>query len=198
MGKPQKDQKKRFKGKIEFLGVNYPTLESLKAVFKALIVKTKNDAVIQEPGHNQVAWFLSATWAAQASRESRRETEGHQGLYSGSPPRVQTDQMFLCHQERWNQRRLFVPQVPQQDGWRNWLITSTWKRLIRASRRKHILCSRSDCTEWVCLVLVWTWALCRRRPLRSCVRCWRTGRNTTFRSHFSSIWRWGWRRPTFR
>lgn len=55
MGKPQKDQKKRFKGKIEFLGVNYPTLESLKAVFKALIVKTKNDALIEEPGHNQVA-----------------------------------------------------------------------------------------------------------------------------------------------
>lgn len=54
MGKPQKDQKKRFRGKIEFLGVNYPTLESLKAVFKALIVKTKNDAVIDEAGKTQV------------------------------------------------------------------------------------------------------------------------------------------------
>ena len=54
MGKPQKDQKKRFKGKVEFQGVNYPTLESLKAVFKALIVKTKNDAVIEEPGRTQV------------------------------------------------------------------------------------------------------------------------------------------------
>lgn len=50
MGKPQKDQKKKFKGKIEFLGINYPTIESLKAAFKALIVKTKNDAVIDETG----------------------------------------------------------------------------------------------------------------------------------------------------
>lgn len=54
MGKPQNDQKKRFKGKVAFLGVNYPTLESLKAVFKALIVKTKNDAIIDEHGKAQV------------------------------------------------------------------------------------------------------------------------------------------------
>lgn len=55
MGKPLKEnQKKRFRGKVEFLGVNYPTLDSLKAVFKALIVKTKNDAVIEEPGKSQV------------------------------------------------------------------------------------------------------------------------------------------------
>jgi hypothetical protein len=55
MGKPIKEQKKKFRGKVEFLGVNYPTVESLKAVFKALIVKTKNDATIEEPGRSQVA-----------------------------------------------------------------------------------------------------------------------------------------------
>lgn len=56
MGKPERDgQKKKFRGVVEFLGVNYPTLDSLKAVFKALIVKTKNDAVIEEPGKSQVA-----------------------------------------------------------------------------------------------------------------------------------------------
>jgi hypothetical protein len=69
MGKPQKDQKKRFKGKVEFLGVNYPTLESLKAVFKALIVKTKNDAVIEEPGKSQVPSFLLASRIAEAPRK---------------------------------------------------------------------------------------------------------------------------------
>lgn len=55
MGKPEREgQKKKFKGIVEFLGVNYPTLDSLKAIFKALIVKTKNDAVIEEPGKSQV------------------------------------------------------------------------------------------------------------------------------------------------
>lgn len=55
MGKPLRDgQRKKFKGTIEFQGVNYPTMDSLKAVFKALIVKTKNDAPIEEPGHSQV------------------------------------------------------------------------------------------------------------------------------------------------
>jgi hypothetical protein len=54
MGKPVKEQKKKYRGKVEFLGVNYPTVESLKAVFKALIVKTKNDAIIEEPGRSQV------------------------------------------------------------------------------------------------------------------------------------------------
>jgi hypothetical protein len=54
MGKPVKEQKKKYRGKVEFLGVNYPTVESLKAVFKALIVKTKNDAIIEEPGKSQV------------------------------------------------------------------------------------------------------------------------------------------------
>jgi len=58
MGKPQKDQQKRFKGKVQFLGVNYPTLESLKAVFKALIVKTKNGAVIDESGRSQLMELL--------------------------------------------------------------------------------------------------------------------------------------------
>lgn len=63
MGKPLKEnQKKRFKGKVEFLGVNYPTLDSLKAVFKALIVKTKNDAVIEEPGKSQVLLKLCSFW----------------------------------------------------------------------------------------------------------------------------------------
>lgn len=58
MGKPIKEtQKKKFKGKIEFVGVNYPTIDSLKAVFKALIVKTKNDAVIEEPGKSHVISF---------------------------------------------------------------------------------------------------------------------------------------------
>ena len=37
------------------MGINYPTVESLKAVFKALIVKTKNDAVIDENGKTQVS-----------------------------------------------------------------------------------------------------------------------------------------------
>jgi hypothetical protein len=58
MGNPIKEgAKKKFKGKLEFLGVNYPSIDTLKAVFKALIVKTKNDAVIEEPGHTQVVWF---------------------------------------------------------------------------------------------------------------------------------------------
>lgn len=54
MGKPVKEQKKKFRGKIEFLGVNYPSLDALKAVFKALIVKTKNGEIIEEPGRSQV------------------------------------------------------------------------------------------------------------------------------------------------
>lgn len=58
MGKPIKDTKKKFKGKVEFLGVNYPTVDSLKAVFKALIVKTKNDAIIEEPGKQQLMELL--------------------------------------------------------------------------------------------------------------------------------------------
>jgi len=59
MGKPQKEQeKKKFKGKIVFQGVNYPTLDSLKAVFKALIVKTKNNAIIEEPGKSQIMELL--------------------------------------------------------------------------------------------------------------------------------------------
>lgn len=58
MGKPQKNSKKKFKGKMEFLGTTYPSLESLKAVFKALIVKTKNDAVIEEPGKSQLLELL--------------------------------------------------------------------------------------------------------------------------------------------
>lgn len=69
MGKPQKDQKKRFKGKVEFLGVNYPTVDSLKAVFKALIVKTKNDAVIEEPGRSQVSLGNPGHGAPKAPRE---------------------------------------------------------------------------------------------------------------------------------
>lgn len=39
---------------MEFLGVTYPTVESLKALFKALIVKTKNDAVIEGEGDKQL------------------------------------------------------------------------------------------------------------------------------------------------
>lgn len=60
MGKPIKDQQKskKFKGKVEFLGVNYPTVDSLKAIFKALIVKTKNDAVIEEPGRSHLMELL--------------------------------------------------------------------------------------------------------------------------------------------
>lgn len=57
MGKPTKESKKKFKGKIEFAGNSYPTLDSLKAVFKALIVKTKNDAVIEESGKAQVRFI---------------------------------------------------------------------------------------------------------------------------------------------
>jgi len=50
------------------LGINYPTVESLKAVFKALIVKTKNDAVIDEAGKAQVALVSQlVVGAAQAS-----------------------------------------------------------------------------------------------------------------------------------
>lgn len=55
MGNPISDAKKKYRGKVEFLGINYPTVESLKAVFKALIVKTKNDAVIDENGKTQVS-----------------------------------------------------------------------------------------------------------------------------------------------
>lgn len=69
MGKPQKEQKKKFRGKVEFLGVNYPTLESLKAVFKALIVKTKNDAVIDATGKSQVVASLLVTGALEAPRK---------------------------------------------------------------------------------------------------------------------------------
>ena len=58
MGKPLKEGKKKYKGKVVFLGVNYPTLDSLKAVFKALIVKTKNDAIIEEPGRSQLLELL--------------------------------------------------------------------------------------------------------------------------------------------
>lgn len=54
LGNPVSDAKKKYRGKVEFLGVNYPTVESLKAVFKALIVKTKNDATIDETGKTQV------------------------------------------------------------------------------------------------------------------------------------------------
>jgi len=56
MGNPIKEgaAKKKFRGKISFCGVDYPTLDTLKAIFKALIVKTKNGAVIEEPGHTQV------------------------------------------------------------------------------------------------------------------------------------------------
>lgn len=59
MGKPQREeQKKRFKGKVEFAGVSYPTIDSLKAVFKAIIVKTKNDAVIEGNGKQQLIELL--------------------------------------------------------------------------------------------------------------------------------------------
>ena len=70
MGKPQKDnQKKKFRGVVEFLGVNYPTMDSLKAVFKALIVKTKNDAIIEGTGKEQVIVTYQAHGTFEASRE---------------------------------------------------------------------------------------------------------------------------------
>ena len=58
MGKPQKTGKKKFRGKIDFLGTAYPSLDALKAVFKALIVKTKNEEVIPEPGRSQLLELL--------------------------------------------------------------------------------------------------------------------------------------------
>lgn len=55
MGKPERDpQKKKFRGKVVFGGVNYPTLDSLKAVFKAIIVKCKNDAILEGTAKAQV------------------------------------------------------------------------------------------------------------------------------------------------
>ena len=66
MGKPERDgQKKKFRGVVEFLGVNYPTMDSLKAVFKALIVKTKNDAIIEGTGKDQVSHSYQAYGTAE-------------------------------------------------------------------------------------------------------------------------------------
>lgn len=73
LGNPISEAKKKYRGKVEFLGINYPTVESLKAVFKALIVKTKNDAVIDETGKAQVRKALSSCWSCSSTtREVRR------------------------------------------------------------------------------------------------------------------------------
>jgi DNA-directed RNA polymerase IV subunit 1 len=59
MGKPEREeQKKKFRGKVVFAGTTYPTMDSLKAVFKALIVKTKNDAVVEGSGKDQLLELL--------------------------------------------------------------------------------------------------------------------------------------------
>jgi Protein of unknown function (DUF3223) len=59
MGKPEREAaKKRFRGKVMFGGVNYPTLDSLKAVFKAIIVKCKNDAVVEGGAKDQLMELL--------------------------------------------------------------------------------------------------------------------------------------------
>lgn len=50
IGKPRRDQKKRWSGAVTFEDVKYPTLEAFKSRFKGLIMKTKNGEDIPEDG----------------------------------------------------------------------------------------------------------------------------------------------------
>lgn len=59
MGRFERDShNKKFRGKVQFVGTTYPTMDSLKAVFKALIVKSKNDVMIEGIGKEQLTELL--------------------------------------------------------------------------------------------------------------------------------------------
>lgn len=59
MGRPEQDgQKKKFRGKVKFAGATYPTMDTLKAVFKAMMVKNKDDVPIEGTGKEQLMELL--------------------------------------------------------------------------------------------------------------------------------------------
>lgn len=57
-GKPKREVNQKYAGPVVFLGRKFPNMESLKAVFKGIVMKTKNGANVTEEAKEKLAELL--------------------------------------------------------------------------------------------------------------------------------------------